>query len=261
MPSIVSEWLNLLLRWIHVVAAILWIGQTFLFVLFDRLVAAGGRASLVHSGGFYLVERRTLEQGVPPDLKWFKWEAAITWISGFLLLTLVYHAGGLMIDASSGQSAGLAAGLGTALLVVGWVVYDGVWQSPLGRSERTATVVLLGLLAATTYGLCQIMSGRAAYIHIGALFGTIMTANVWMRILPAQRRMVGAAAEGRPVDYALGERGAQRTRHNNYLAIPTVAIMLSNHFPVATYGHRYNWVILLGVVLAGWLAAWSLRRR
>jgi uncharacterized membrane protein len=266
----VAEWLNLIARWAHVFASILWVGQTFFFTWLDGRFSeeahTGARGAeppkvwMVHSGGFYVIEKQQLGREVPPKLRWFKWEAAITWLSGLVLLILVYYMGGLMVDASVTSSAGRAIGIGVAVLLVGWAVYDGVWTSPLGRSERGAIAMLFLLLALTTYGLCHVMSGRAAYIHIGALFGTIMTANVWMRILPAQRRMIEAVADGRTPDWTMGEKAKQRTKHNTYLVLPVVFIMISNHFPVATYGHRYNWLILLILILLGWGAAKHLRR-
>lgn len=278
-----AEWLNLVIRWVHVFAGILWIGTTYFFTWLEgrfneerrnfRLkaeattgstVAAGtgppAKVWMVHSGGFYVIEKQKLGREVPPNLRWFKWEAAITWLSGMVLLILVYHMGGLMVDASSTWSASGAIGIGIAVLVIGWAVYDAVWLSPLGRSEPAAIALLFALLALTTYGLCQVMSGRTAYIHIGALFGTIMTANVWMRILPAQRRMLTAVAEGRTPDWTMGEKAKQRTKHNTFLVLPVIFIMISNHFPVATYGNRYNWLILLILILAGWGAASRLRR-
>lgn len=265
-----AEWLNLVVRWTHVFASILWVGQTYFFTWLDGRFSeeeregSGGSAPptvwMVHSGGFYAIEKRKLGRQVPPKLRWFKWEAAITWLSGFVLLILVYYMGGLMVDASVTTSAGLAVGIGVGVMIVGWAVYDGVWKSPLGRSERTATIVLYGLVVLVAYGLCRIMSGRAAYLHVGGMFGTIMAANVWMRILPAQRRMIRAVAEGRTPDERLAAQAKLRSKHNTFIVVPVVLIMLSNHFPVATYGNRYNWLILSVLILAGWGAAKHMRR-
>ncbi|MBI1876593.1 MAG: urate hydroxylase PuuD [Acidobacteria bacterium] len=272
-----AEWLNLITRWAHVFASILWVGQTYFFTWLDgrfseeeqqvrqNLDATGSgpeppKVWMVHSGGFYVIEKQKLGRQVPPKLRWFKWEAAITWLSGLVLLILVYYTGGLMVEASSTTSAGRAIGIGVVVLIVGWVVYDGVWASPLGRSETTATVILYGLVVLVSYGLCQIMSGRAAYMHVGGLFGTIMAANVWMRILPAQRRMIQAVAEGRAPDERLAVQAKLRSKHNTFMVVPVVFIMVSNHFPVATYGNRYNWLILSLLIVAGWGAAAHLRR-
>jgi uncharacterized membrane protein len=263
------EWIHLALRWIHVFAGILWVGQTFFFTWLDarlneeELATKEGRKPqvwMVHSGGFYVMERQKGVELLPRTLYWFKWEAALTWLSGFLLLGLIYHMGGLMVEPDSGISVGRAAGIGTLAIILGWVVYDLLWVSPLGKNEAVGTVVSYALLVALTYGLTQVMSGRAAWMHVGAVLGTIMTANVWMRILPGQRRMVAAVQEGRTPDRALATRAKQRSRHNTFLVFPVVAIMISNHFPVATYGNTNNWLVLAAVVLIGWAAAFLIRR-
>jgi uncharacterized membrane protein len=215
---------------------------------------------MVHSGGFYVMERQKGVELLPRTLYWFKWEAAFTWLSGFLLLGLVYHMGGLMVEPDSGISVGRAAGIGTLAIILGWVVYDLLWMSPLGKNEAVGTVVSYALLVGLAYGLNQVMSGRAAWMHVGAVLGTIMTANVWMRIIPGQRRMVAAVKEGRAPDLTLGARAKQRSRHNTFMVFPVVAIMISNHFPVATYGNSNNWLILGVLVLIGWAAAYLVRR-
>jgi len=261
-----SEWINLALRWFHIFAGILWVGQTFFFAWLDRTLAkeeAGAgkpQVWMVHSGGFYVMEKQKGVELQSRTLHWFKWEAALTWLSGMLLLGLVYHMGGLMVDADSTISVGRAAGIGTLAIILGWVVYDLLWMSPLGKSETVGVVVCYGLLVALAYGLTQAMSGRAAYMHVGAVLGTIMTANVWMRIIPAQRRMVAAAREGKALDPSLAARAKQRSRHNTFMVFPVVAIMISNHFPVATYGNTYNWAVLGALVLVGWAAAAIIRR-
>ncbi|MBI2956798.1 MAG: urate hydroxylase PuuD [Acidobacteria bacterium] len=265
-----SEWFHLALRWFHVFAGILWIGQTWFFTWLDRRFsenesnaagAASGQVWMVHSGGFYIVEKQRGVEVLPARLHWFRWEAALTWLSGFVLLLWVYYWGGALVDADVADlHPGTAAALGLGVLVLGWVVYDALWTSPLARAEATGAALSFLLLAAASYGLTQIFSGRAAYIHVGALLGTIMTANVWLRILPAQRAMLAAAREGKPVDLSLSARARQRTKHNTYMVVPVVFLMVSNHFPVATYGHRYNWAILLLLILLGWGAAHILRR-
>ena len=261
-----SEWLNLIVRWVHVFAGILWIGQTYFFTWLDHNLSAGeadgsDQVWMVHSGGFYIVGKQKA-LGVSPDkLRWFRWEAAITWLSGMFLLVLVYYLGGVLVDKDVADiSVAAGAAIGIALLGGGWLVYDLLWQSPLGKAEGAATILCFVLLVGITYGLTQVFSGRAAYMHVGALLGTLMAANVWLRILPAQRRMIVATREGQPPDPALGGRAKLRSKHNTFMVVPVVFIMVSNHFPVATYGHAYNWVILSVLILLGWGAAWLFRR-
>jgi len=266
MPPAVSEWSNLILRWIHVLAGIFWIGQTYYFTKLEGRMALdeetarkSGRLPqvwLVHSGSFSLVEKQSSPKAVPRKFYWFRWEAMITWISGFLLLGLLYYSGGLLLDdsvSSIGMGMGVAIGLGT--LFVGFCVYEGIWMSPLGQKPLLAGTICYLLVVALAYGLTHLISGRAAYIHIGALFGTIMAANVWMGILPATRKMLSAIREGKSVDSKLAERAKNRTIHNTYMTVPLIFLMISNHFPAATYGANYNWLILSALVLAGAVSA------
>jgi uncharacterized membrane protein len=261
-----SEWLNLAARWIHVFAGILWIGQTYFFTWLDHQLSARGadpaaQVWMVHSGGFYVVGKQKALGVSPEKLRWFQWEAAITWLSGMLLLVLVYYLGGVLVDADVADiSVGAGILVGVAALVVGWVLYDLIWQSPLGRAEPVAAALCIVLLAMAAVGLTQVFSGRAAYMHVGALLGTVMAANVWFRILPAQRRMIAATVAGRPADPALSAQAKLRSKHNTFMVVPVVFIMISNHFPVATYGHRYNWAILLALIFLGMGAARFLRR-
>lgn len=266
-----SEWLNLVVRWVHVFAGILWIGQTYLFTWLDGQLSReeerrgqdnrGAQVWMVHSGGFYVVEKQKTLAVLPQKLHWFRWEAALTWLSGFVLLVIVYYMGGALVDDSVANirlSTGVTIGI--ASLVVGWVVYDLMVDSPVGKSEFLFATVSFVLVTFAAFGLAQLFSGRAAYLHVGAIFGTIMAANVWMRILPAQRRMIRALQEDRTPDPTLAARAKLRSKHNTFLAVPVVFIMLSHHFPTATYGTRYNWIILSTLVLAGWLAARFVRR-
>jgi uncharacterized membrane protein len=254
-----TEWLNLALRWFHVFAAILWVGTTFYFTWLDGRLAEEGRVWMVHSGGFYAVEKQKIT-GAPPKLHWFRWEAAFTWLSGIVLLALVYYHGGLMVDADVADiSAGKAIGIGVAVLFFGWPVYD-LLANALGKNEAAFTAAAFLLIAAVTYGLMQVLSARAAYMHVGALMGTLMTANVWMRILPAQRRLLAAIAEGKEPNMAASSRAKLRSKHNTFMAVPVVFIMLSSHYPTATYGNRYGWAVLCALVLIGWAAAKIVRR-
>jgi len=261
MTSWLGDWANLLLRWAHFIAGIAWIGSSFYFIWLDRALTkpaqekAGveGDLWMVHSGGFYQVEKRRPAPGeVPPVLHWFKWEAMLTWISGIALLILVFYLGSAyLLDpsvSSIGRGAATALGIGT--IVLGWPIYDGLWRSPLARRPAIASAISLTLLTAVTVVMCRLLSGRAAFMHIGALLGTIMVANVWQRILPAQQQMLDATRAGRPADFTLGERAKQRSVHNSYITFPLLFIMLSNHFP-ATYAGPLNWLALLLLFFAG----------
>lgn len=257
------EWANLAVRWFHVFAGILWIGSTYYFTWLDGRFneAEDGKVWMVHSGGFYVVEKQGVPKTMPKQLHWFRWEAAFTWLSGILLLALVYYMGGMLVDETvSTLSNGAAAGIGVSALVLGWVVYDLLWLSPLGKSWTAASIVSYLLLVGVIYGLTRVMTGRAAYIHVGALMGTLMTANVWVRILPGQRQMIAAAKEGKQPDLTLAARAKLRSKHNTFMVVPVVFIMISNHFPSATYGSEYNWLILSALVLVGWGAAKVVRR-
>jgi uncharacterized membrane protein len=265
-----NAWLTLAVRWIHIFASILWVGTTYYFTWLDGRMSeqehGGGEGAakpqvwMVHSGGFYKVEKTKLFDTAHP-LHWFRWEAAITFLSGFVLLNLVYYHGGAMVDESIADiSTWRAAGIGVGTLVVGWMIYDLMMQSPVGRNEKLAALLGFAGIVALSWGLSQQLSGRAVYMHVGALFGTIMAANVWQRILPAQRRMVAAVQEGRSPDPDLGARAKLRSKQNTFLAVPTVFLMMSSHFPTLTYGTRLGWVVLCVLVLVGWLAASWIRR-
>jgi uncharacterized membrane protein len=264
----INEWFNLLFRWAHVFAAILWVGSTYYFTWLDgqmkKLEARGGGQGaavwMVHSGGFYtVVKQKTL--GVPPgDVHWFRFEALATFLTGFVLLNLVYYHGGLMVDMSDPKATPIQASLiGLATLVLGWVAYDALARTPLVRNGPIFAVLGFCLIIALAAALSTVLSSRATYIHIGALFGTIMVSNVWMRILPPQRRMIAAAARGERFDEALGEGAKLRSKHNTFLAVPTTFVMISNHFPTATYGSDYAVAVLGALILVGWGAAAILR--
>jgi uncharacterized membrane protein len=267
-----SEWLNLALRWIHVFAGIMWVGTTYYFTWLDarlteeeKAVANTGNPAqiwMVHSGGFYVVEKRKVPDLVSRTLHWFRWEAGTTWLSGFALLVVVYYiGGGALVDRDVSQiSVGAAVAVGIGVIVASGTIYDLLMLSPLGRNEKLFAVVAYVLVVALAYALTNVFSGRAAYIHLGAVFGTIMAANVWMHILPAQRRMIAALNEGREPDARLAALAKLRSKQNTFMAVPVVFIMISNHYPGVTYGERYNWVILSLLVLVGWAAAKFIRR-
>src|SRR5579863_4650073 len=213
MTSELREWLNLIVRWFHVFAAIMWVGQTYYFTWLDgqfgKLAKDSGSGApaqiwMVHSGGFYTVHKEQSLKVGPEQVRWFRWEALMTWLSGMALLFLVYYSSSGLIDvdvANISQAAGIAIGL--AALAVGWIVYDLALRSPLGKSETTFAAFSVLMIAILAWGLMHIFSARAAYIHLGAVFGTIMTANVWFRILPAQRKMIAAAAAREKFDTSL----------------------------------------------------------
>jgi uncharacterized membrane protein len=208
------------------------------------------------------VEKRKVPDLVSRTLHWFRWEAGTTWLSGFALLVLVYYVGGgALVDADVRDiSVTTAVLIGLGVLVIGWVVYDLLMLSPLGKNELAFAVIAYLLVVGLAYVLTLTFSGRAAYIHVGAMFGTIMAANVWMRILPAQKKMIAAINEGRKPDDALSAQAKLRSKQNTFMAVPVVFIMISNHFPGVTYGDRYNWAVLAVLILLGWGAAKFIRR-
>jgi uncharacterized membrane protein len=262
LPYIAQEWLNLAVRWFHVFAGIMWIGQTYFFTWLDHQFSVEGQVWMVHSGGFYIVDKQKTPELRQQTLHWFKWEAALTWLSGFLLFWVVYYAGHIMVDDSVRMmSHKTAALLSMALLVAAWFLYDLMMVSPLGRNLMAAGIIGYILLVGAIYGLTHLFSARAAYMQVGATLGTLMAGNVWMRILPAQRQLIAATKSGQSPDMRLAEIARLRSKQNTFLVVPVVFIMISNHFPVATYGNPYNWLILAALVLVGWVAAAIIRTR
>ena len=258
MEAYLLDWLNLLLRWAHVIVGIAWIGASFYFIwLDDRLEPSrdprlAGELWAIHGGGFYRAEKYKLGPAqLPATLHWFKWEAYWTWITGFALLVLMYYVNAelYLIDPTvMPLSKGAAIGIGIGTLVLSLAVYEGLCRSPL--DERALAIVLLGFLAAAAWGLMQIFSGRGAFIHYGAILGTIMSANVLHVIIPGQRRMVEAVSEGREPDPKDAAMGKQRSVHNTYFTLPVVFAMISNHHAM-TFGHRWSWLLLVAMTLAG----------
>lgn len=213
-----------------------------------------GELWMTHSGGFYeVVKRKTLQKDeLPPTLYWFKWESYTTWISGFLLLIVVYYAGGraMLVESSSTLSYPQAVGLSLGLLLAGLAVYDVLCRTPVIKNNRVFAVVGLVFIVATAYGLLQIFSPRAVYLQVGAMLGTIMASNVFFRIIPSQRHMLAATEAGQPVDASYGYRAKQRSTHNHYLTLPVLFTMLSNHFP-GLYANDKSWLVLGLVFVAG----------
>jgi uncharacterized membrane protein len=262
-----SEWANLVFRWAHVFSAIMWVGATYYFTWLDgqmrRQEARDGGAAvwMVHSGGFYTVVRQQTLAVPPRDVHWFRFEALATLVTGVVLLAVVYYHGGLMVDPIDPRLTPAQASIaGVATLVFGWIAYDALARSPLAKNAPVFAALAFFLSIATAASLATVLNGRATYIHVGALFGTIMALNVWMRILPPQRRMIAAAAKGEAFDEALAAGAKLRSKHNTFLAVPTAFIMISSHFPTATYGSAYPVAVLGALILVGWGAAAVIRR-
>ena len=257
-----QEWLDLGVRWLHVIVGITWIGTSFYFDSLNNRVRPpeeaepGVAAELwsVHGGGFYrVVKYEVAPERLPSTLHWFKWEAYATWLSGFSLLFIVYYLGpsGIAIDPSKADLSRWALiGVGVGSLALGWLAYDALCRTLLPRRPVWFATVGLILGMGAAFGYSQVMTGRVAYIHTGALIGTVMAANVFRVIIPAQRRMVDAMARGEPPDPEEAKDAARRSRHNNYLTLPVVFIMVSNHFPAA-FADSWNWAILAVIAIAG----------
>ena len=262
MDIIITEWVSAIFRWLHVIAGIAWIGSSFYFIHLDLSLKkreglpAGvkGEAWQVHGGGFYqMIKFMVAPSEMPDELTWFKWEAYTTWLSGFALLVLVYYfnADLFLVDKSVlALTATQAALIAFFSLVAAWLAYEGLCRSPLGKHEVALAIVGYVFLVALTYLFTHVFSGRGAFTQIGALIGTIMVANVFVIIIPYQKKTVAALIAGEEPDPYWGEIGKQRSVHNNYLTLPVVFLMLSNHFPLF-FGTRYNWLIVAIVLLIG----------
>ena len=262
------EFLSLLVRWLHVIAGIAWIGSSFYFIWLDNSLEApppgsdtakkgvSGELWAVHGGGFYNPQKYAVAPAsLPEKLHWFKWEAYTTWLSGTALLVLVYwlRAGTMMVDPSvAALSVAQAVGIGAASMIGSWLVYDGLCRSPLGKHDAAMGVIIFALMTLLAWGLARTLGGRGAFIHIGTAIGTIMVANVFFVIIPGQKKMVDAMRAGRLPDPIYGQRGKQRSVHNNYFTLPVLFIMISNHY-ASTYSHRYNWAVL-ALISAGAVA-------
>ena len=264
MEAYALDWLNLLIRWAHVTAGIAWIGSSFYFIALDlhllpprdpKAIAddVAGEAWEIHGGGFYRVEKyRVAPPTLPSPLHWFKWEAYLTWLTGFSLLVVLYYvqASTYLIDPNVLDISPLVAiGLSLALLALGWLVYDQLSRRLEGR-DRLLAVAIAIVIALAAYVTTHVFSGRGAYLHVGAMIGTWMVANVFFVIIPGQRALVAAKQAGRVPDAIHGIRGKQRSVHNNYLTLPVIFAMISNHFPM-TYGHPQQWLVLLTLMALG----------
>ncbi len=263
MDGIILDWLNLILRWAHIVVGIAWIGSSFYFMWLDAHLEepataddeVEGQLWMVHSGGFYRVDKITVAPKVMPrTLHWFKWEAGWTGITGFLLLAVVYYLGSeaFLIDPDVSNITKIdAVAIGVGTVIIGWVLYDTLYMSRWGQKNGTiaAAVAFLGLCGSAFF-LTNFLSGRGAYVHMGALMGLIMVLNVWVRIIPGQQNLVNARKAGTEPDPIYGIRAKQRSVHNNYMTLPVVFVMMSSHYP-ETFGHPYNWAALIVLFIIG----------
>lgn len=262
----IVSWLGLALRWFHIMLGIMWIGASFYFVWLDlslrppkakedKAAGVSGEVWAVHGGGFYHKKKYLVAPShMPDDLHWFKWEAYLTFISGFLLLCLIYYfnADLYLIDKAKMMLQPLQATLiGLGFIVGGWVFYDTLCNSPLGQNVKAFSLLWAGALVAAAYVLCHIFTGRGAFIHVGAMIGTAMTANVFAVIIPNQKKVVKALLAGETPDAKYGKIAKQRSMHNNYMTLPVLLVMISNHYPVL-YSGEWNWAILSGLALSSW---------
>ncbi|AFL49577.1 putative membrane protein [Sinorhizobium fredii] len=266
--AIAWDWLTFAVRWLHVITGIAWIGSSFYFVALDLGLrqrpdlpaGAYGEEWQVHGGGFYHIQKYLVApENMPEHLIWFKWESYVTWLSGFGMLALVYYAGADLYLIDPGVldvSKPTAIAISLASLGFGWLAYDTICRSPLGNDNTRLMVLLYFILVAVAWGYTQLFTGRAAYLHLGAFTATIMSANVFFIIIPNQKKVVADLIAGRTPDPALGKQAKQRSTHNNYLTLPVLFLMLSNHYPLA-FGTEYNWIIaslvfLMGVTIRHW---------
>ncbi|MDG3440009.1 urate hydroxylase PuuD [Nitrospirillum amazonense] len=262
MEFVFWEWVNTLARWLHIVAAVAWIGSSFYFMALDASLrkrphlpqGVQGEAWQVHGGGFYnMVKYLVAPSQMPAELTWFKWEAYTTWLSGFFLLCVLYYRGAdlLLIDQSvMALTQGQAIGLSVGLLAAGWIVYDLMCRSPLGKHNGALAAVGFVFLVAACWGTTHVFSPRGAMLQMGALIGTMMVANVFLLIIPNQRKVVATLLAGGTPDASLGKAAKQRSMHNNYLTLPVVFLMIGNHYPL-TYATRYNWLIFAVILVVG----------
>src|SRR5215468_2905083 len=263
MEAYANEWIQLLLRWIHLITGIAWIGASFYFVFLDLSLlppkrkedadeGVSGELWAIHGGGFYhAMKYRVAPPALPSPLHWFKWEAYSTWLSGFALFVVMYwwHADLYMIDRGVADIAPWQAiAISAVLLVLGWIVYDQLCKRLGLERERLLAILLVIFFAVVAWALSHVFSGRALYLQIGAMLGTIMAWNVYFVIIPSQRKLVEAKEGGIAPDPVYGLRGKQRSVHNNYFTLPVLFIMISNHYPI-TFGHPYAWLVLLVIAL------------
>ncbi len=264
MTAVILDWLNAVLRWAHIMAAIAWIGTSFFFIWLEASLrrregqapGIAGESWMVHGGGFFLAEKyEVAPERLPEELHWFKYEAYFTWITGFLLLVIIYYLGAdaFLIDrAKVPLDPVWASVLSAGSLAAAWFIYDAMIKSPLGEKTGWLAFWLFVEIAAFTFFYHGVFSDRAAFMHVGAMIGTIMAASVFLVIIPNQKKVVADLVAGRKPDPALGRQAGQRSLHNNYLTLPVIFFMISSHYP-AMFGHPWSPFIALGIVLAGGL--------
>jgi uncharacterized membrane protein len=257
-----ANWLNLAIRWLHLTAGVAWIGASFYFVWLDNSLTAPdppregvkGELWAVHGGGFYHSQKYlNAPPNLPDHLHWFKWEAYTTWLSGFALMCVIYYWGApvYLIDRAKVDLTQIqATAVGLGFIFGGLLVYEGLCRSPLGQRPRLFGLAWFAALTAAAYALTHIFSDRGAFMHVGAIVGTAMVANVFLIIIPNQTKIVKAMLAGAPVDPRLGAMGKQRSVHNNYMTLPVLFTMISNHYPAVT-GHALSWLLLAMLAAAG----------
>ena len=266
MEAYILEWLNFLGRWFHMIVGIAWIGASFYFIWLDshlrtpryaeeaERLGLSGEVWALHGGGFYRAQKfKVAPPEMPHPLHWFKWEAYSTWLSGMFLMVLVYYvqADIYLIDKRVAPLTHMGAvALGLAFLALGWIIYDMLCNTALSKNEPVFAAILFALSSGAAYLLCSFFSGRGAFIHFGAMLGTIMAANVFFVIMPGQREMVKAKLENRVPDPSFSANGKLRSVHNTYFTMPVLFVMISNHYALFT-NHKYNWVVLMTIALAG----------
>ncbi len=256
----IYEWMNLLIRWIHFIVGVAWIGASFYFNWLENNLnrnpphdeGIAGNLWAIHGGGFYHLKKYKIGPSeLPAHLHWFKWEAYTTWLSGMTLLIIVYYLNAqlyLIDPAVRDISPAKAIVVAVVSVVASWIVYDGFCRSPMRHFPNLLGLAILSYFCILAWFLCDVFSGRGAYIHVGAAIGTIMVGNVFFGIIPAQKKMVDALKQQTTLDPSIGATGLLRSTHNNYLTLPVLFIMISNHFP-GTYGHSWNWLVLIAVSL------------
>ncbi len=267
--SDLQEWLSLVLRWTHAIAGIMWIGQTYLFNWMEKAFDPprdpkekpniAGELWMVHGGGFYVVEKQKWPEIMPRTLHWFKWEAMLTWLSGFFLLAVVYWNGAALQDYGALLPRGQAVAISLGTMLGAVAVYRLIWKTPLGRVEAVGGVVWALCVFGAGAALMRVFSARAAYLHVGAMMGTVMVTNVWMTIIPNQRKIMAITEAGGPPRPELALAAKRCSKHNTLMSMPLLFTMLSNHYPSITFGGPHPLIVLAFLLPAGVLAAYLIR--